>query len=775
MERVLYNDKTPPARAKRVRTKRGKKARAAAKYILSPTRAARYTVQAAALVLLASVDVFGGALALGLFAGLCYARQNLTFLAPVYALAVIAFSPSPWTVLYVAVPILLFVAVYVIFYRLRKNVHILFTTLAAVLAELPEAVLKALFGGSVTASVLCLVLSGVFAFCAQTVCYALLLRGIKTRFTPDELIAGGLCVIVFAYAAAGVGVDGFHLLFLLFPFLLMFAVCGAPPSSAFAFAVLTGIGGALVQGGAEVIAFAVFAAGAAFALLPFTKWVAALGPVAAYAAVWLIFSPSGWGWQDLLAVALGAGAFLMLPGKYATVLSSGKGKAAAVSIVNRARSEMSARLMSASKVFYDMSNSMRELESRTAEYTPEKLAREVAKNYCGRCGDRESCYAALDGDTSSVILPMAEAAMTRGKVTILDMPPFITSRCPRMYNLSSVVTSAAEAYRRRADEAGGLNETKRLMSEQFAGVSLVLDSLARECGERVSFGEEGQERISAELLRHNIAASEIVICGEGVGASVAVTVRASDADKLILPRILSSCMGIRMERVGVTRRGEESVVHIAACPVFEVAYGVARKSREGTDASGDTTSVLCPSRKRRLFAISDGMGSGERAARSSRDAIAMVENFYRAGFDDAVILTLVNKLLCLTSDENFSSLDISVIDTVSGGLNIIKMGAVSTFVCHRDGMESISCAAPPAGILERAAPLTCRRQLYDGDMVIMMSDGVYDALDEQGVAAVTEEASTSNPQVLADRLLERAVSSGASDDCTVLVMRVFLR
>ena len=57
----------------------------------------------------------------------------------------------------------------------------------------------------------------------------------------------------------------------------------------------------------------------------------------------------------------------------------------------------------------------------------------------------------------------------------------------------------------------------------------------------------------------------------------------------------------------------------------------------------------------------------------------------------------------------------------------------------------------------------------------MMSDGVYDALDEQGVAAVTEEASTSNPQVLADRLLERAVSSGASDDCTVLVMRVFLR
>ena len=151
------------------------------------------------------------------------------------------------------------------------------------------------------------------------------------------------------------------------------------------------------------------------------------------------------------------------------------------------------------------------------------------------------------------------------------------------------------------------------------------------------------------------------------------------------------------------------------------------------------------------------------------------ENFYRAGFDNAVILTLVNKLLCLTSDESFSSLDICVIDTVSGGLDIIKMGAVSTFVCHRGSAEIISCAAPPAGIIERAVPLTARRQLYDGDMVVMMSDGVYDALDEQGVLDAVEQIRTSNPQVLADRLLERALAAGAEDDCTVLVMRLFAR
>lgn len=60
-------------------------------------------------------------------------------------------------------------------------------------------------------------------------------------------------------------------------------------------------------------------------------------------------------------------------------------------------------------------------------------------------------------------------------------------------------------------------------------------------------------------------------------------------------------------------------------------------------------------------------------------------------------------------------------------------------------------------------------------MVLMMSDGVYDVLDEDGVTAAVEEIATANPQILADRLLERALSLGAKDDCTVLVLRLFAR
>lgn len=727
------------------------------------------------MFLLASVDTFGGALALGMFAGLCYARQNLLIVAPMYAVAVMVFNPSWWTLLFVAVPIFLFTGVYLVFYRFRKNVRVVFTTLAAVAAELPHAVCTALDGGAYVAAAVSAVIVAIFSFCAQIVCYAVFLRGLNTRFTPDELISGGLVAAAFFFAAAGVSVEGFNLAYAMTAFFTMvFATC-VSPVGAFSFAAIAGAGVSVAFASADFFAFALLSVAVALGLLPFTKWASAGGVLLVYALVWLGFGISASCWQNLVAVALGLAAFLLVPRETLIRLFGvrKKGVAAVSGIINRSRGETAARLYSVAQVFYDMSDSMNALENTENFYTPERLAKEVAKNYCARCADREGCFSALGGDTSSVLLPMANAVLSRGKVTILDMPPFITGRCAKMHNLASVINSAGEAYRQRIERSGGINETKRLLSEQFAGVSLVLDSLARECGERVSFGEDLQDEIGNELLRHNIVSGEIVVGGQGANISVALTVRGCDADKAVLPRIVSAAVGARLEKTAVTRKGEDSVVHLAACPVFEVAYGAAEKRRDGEGVSGDTRSVLCPSRRRRLFALSDGMGSGESAADASKRAIAMVENFYRAGFDNAVILSLVNKLLCLSGEENFSSIDICVVDTVSGGLDIIKMGAVSTFVCHRDNVEIISCAAPPAGILEKAAPFTGRHQLYDGDMVLMMSDGVYDALDEQGIVTAVEEINTSNPQILADRLLERALNAGAKDDCTVLAMRLF--
>lgn len=764
-----------PRGAKPPRRPRRPRAHPRRQFYLSPSSAAAYALCVLALFLVASVRDFGGALALGLFAGLAYARRNLLVVAPAYALAVIVFSPSPWTLLYVAVPVVLFFVLYFAYYRRRRNVNPFVSSCVAFAGEIPHAVCTAVFGANLSSVLLSAVIAAVFSYACAVFCYAVLLRGPRTRFTPDEAVSAGIVAVALAYASCGVTAGGFSLFFALAPFTVMLLAFGVSSSAAVTLAVLVGVGATLFCGNPYYAAYSALAACIAVWLRSFTRWGASAGVLAAFGLFALWAGDYGFTWQNAVCVAVGLTVFLVIPSEWLTRLFGARGgRAATVSgIINRSRREMSARLSSVGKVFCDIADDLAAANGRSNVYTPQRLASEVAKNYCGRCKDRESCFAALGGDTSAVLLPMANAVLSRGRVTILDMPPFITSRCTAMHNLAAVLNSAGESYRHRMEAAGEAVETKRIMSEQFAGVALVLDSLASECAESVGYGGELQQTIADELLKHNIVAGDILVGGQGENTDVTLTVRGEDADKTVLPRIVSAVTGANLETASATPRGEESVVHLAAKPVFEVAYGAAEKRREGEKVSGDSHSVVCPSRRRRLFAITDGMGSGEDAAQASAGAISMVENFYRAGFDNAVILSLVNKLLCLTTEDNFSSIDVSVIDTVSGGLDVIKMGAASTFVCRRDRVEIIACEAPPAGVLERARPLTALCQLYDGDMVVMMSDGVYDALDEQGVVGVTEETATSNPQVLADRLLERALAAGAKDDCTVLVMRLF--
>jgi stage II sporulation protein E len=188
--------------------------------------------------------------------------------------------------------------------------------------------------------------------------------------------------------------------------------------------------------------------------------------------------------------------------------------------------------------------------------------------------------------------------------------------------------------------------------------------------------------------------------------------------------------------------------------------------------SGDSKAVLSPSLNKKIFAIADGMGSGQRASLASVRSLNMIENFYRAGFEDGLILSMVNQLLCLVSDEDFSALDIAVIDTADGGLDVIKLGASSGFILRKDAVEVLKSNAPPVGIVDKINPTTSRLQLYDGDMVVMASDGVVDALGEKGVVGVVGEVNTQNPQTLADKILLSALGEGASDDCTVMVMRL---
>ena len=83
----------------------------------------------------------------------------------------------------------------------------------------------------------------------------------------------------------------------------------------------------------------------------------------------------------------------------------------------------------------------------------------------------------------------------------------------------------------------------------------------------------------------------------------------------------------------------------------------------------------------------------------------------------------------------------------------------------------------PLGIIDDLKPSVCSSNLSDGDVILLLTDGVSDAFGSSGdIIDFLRTLPAKNPQTLAEQLLERAInlSNGQKkDDMTALAVRVF--
>lgn len=154
--------------------------------------------------------------------------------------------------------------------------------------------------------------------------------------------------------------------------------------------------------------------------------------------------------------------------------------------------------------------------------------------------------------------------------------------------------------------------------------------------------------------------------------------------------------------------------------------------------------------------LSDGMGTGPRAALDSAMASGLMARLVKAGFGFQSALRLVNSSLLLKSrDESLATLDIVKIDLYTGKAVFYKAGAAPSVIRRQNGkLLEIKKAALPAGILRDATFSSCEGQLENGDTVIIASDGAY----EYAHNAVKEELQSGGAK---ERVPRRKISACA--------------
>ena len=216
-------------------------------------------------------------------------------------------------------------------------------------------------------------------------------------------------------------------------------------------------------------------------------------------------------------------------------------------------------------------------------------------------------------------------------------------------------------------------------------------------------------------------------------------------------------------------------------PRFVALTGFCKVTKENETVSGDHYSILESEKGRLSLILSDGTGSGEQASRDSEKVVDLMEKLLEAGYEREAAVDMVNVAVFAGGREySHPTLDICDLDLYNGRCHFCKVGGAASFVKRGKKVEAVSQGNLPLGIFRNIEVNTMERRLQNGDYVILLTDGVLDALGpddcEEVLSGVIGDMEDVCPGELAEKLVEAAlVSCGGhiQDDMTVLVAGIW--
>lgn len=726
---------------------------------------------------LASIIPGYGGYALSLYIALIYCRFSISALSPIYLAINLIFDHSITGIAYALAPIIIMVIAKYLHYAFRKPMRlgavVFYTFLSTVpvfLVDLPSSLAIDNIIYLISHTVICLV------FC--TICYALGVRGIGRILSVDEIIGGFVLLCVLANGMYRIDIMGFRIYYVFLGMAIVYLYRNFTLTQGMVIAGAIALGGGITDinlgflGGVMLIYFIAYA-------FSQNKWIASISAVLVHMVCGIYFDIFGENYYiHLISFAVGIMAMTLPSEKYLKKLprfKSSGGRESAKSFVNRTRQDMARRIGLVSSVFYEMSDiySKSSIQYPSPAKAIPKIAQEIMLKTCAGCINKDYCQNMLGTQQSTMFEGVVSTVLTSGKATIEDLPQFIASRCIQLPLLLATCNQMTLAYDIKYNSTKEMQVEQKLMSGQLLGVGNILNELGEEIKSIVNIDDKLDRRIIEELGYNNIVCSDVLTITKNGKHTISLIVRECDKHKKAILQVLTRLTRTPLE-LSEERKLEDGRYNLTFinCPKYTITYATAQSTKPNSPTSGDCFVVTKLKSDKVLIALCDGMGTGVMAREGSQSALDMVSAYYRAGFDNVNSLALVNRLLSVVSKDNFSALDMCVVDLELGVVDFIKQGGVQSIIKRLDSIQIVDSKALPLGIVEDATAQVQRHLLSVGEMVIMYSDGIMDTLTLNGLKHIVNSLYTLNPRQICDEIINQAKALGLKDDSSVIVFRL---
>lgn len=717
--------------------------------------------------------------AIAFFMALVYCRENVLVLSSLFVLSSMIITPTLFNMIFAFTPCVVIILAYFVHYKIKKKIGLFPLSIYTFVSQLPLIILGVGDVYQLINTIISILGAQLFIYCAIVFLYPCLVRGFKYKLRHDEILSFYIIIFVLFMGISFINPYQFSVYYMVgISLLLICKECFY--SSTLSLSAIIGLAGAICQNSLFMFSMMVCFAIVVMAFRETNVYITSLATVTTY-FVFNYFFGEGIKIISIAPIIAGAVVPMFIPPKFFLQFKNKRygfdEKYATRTLLNRDRNDVSRRLGELSKVFYEMQDILKsDLNYKKKEYNESYITREVCNMCCENCPYKINCKE-IFGDTSYAVQNLVLAAMDNGKVTLLDTPSMLTNQCKRINGLINSTNEVVKRYRKKNEINSSIEQGREMIISQMEGVGYLLEKLGSDIESKLSYDTTKEKKIISQLSNIDVITNDVIIYGKNkIIDKVILIIKEYDSNKKEILEIISTVMGKKMVETYRENNIKGMVtLHFIVAPKFNVFYGEKAVSKDGNSLCGDNLQAIRISENKLMLILSDGMGSGEKAYNTSMNALLMIENFYKAGFDHNTVLSCVGRLLNLREEEEFNALDIVIIDIEKGKADFIKQGGRESFILTRDNIEIIECGSLPLGIVE-TTPIIEERHISCGDFIILVSDGVMDSLGIDMTRDLLMTAETKNPQILSEMIINNAIriaeEKDKKDDMSCIVARI---
>lgn len=434
--------------------------------------------------------------------------------------------------------------------------------------------------------------------------------------------------------------------------------------------------------------------------------------------------------------------------------------------------------------FNSLSNifeSMGEVLRRPSEEDLRRICDNAFHSSCTGCSQREVCWEQNYRKTDSEVGNICSVLHRDGSVNMKDAGESLLSRCPRLPDILDEINHNSCAHASRILQ---YDKTEIFASDYATVADILAESMTRGGGE-YEYDEILSKKICNAFLKMTSISNPIISAAVFGNRKKRIVLRIEnefdlEKNKDEILDLLFESFGKRfvIEREEVLSGGVKNIV-LSEARKLSVSFALRTLRADGEcEYCGDTAGVFYDNEDRAYAFISDGMGSGRDAAFASGICALFLKKMLSAGNGCEATVRMINGFLRNKGSgslhECSATVDLWELDLLSGKASFFKSGAAPTYVLREGGLFKIRSKTLPVGILREPDTKRIGFDVGDGDVVVMVSDGVTQGKEECPwlFDLLRGNISTLGIEKTADLVVNYAKKEGSTDDLSVLILKI---